>query len=348
VRIALVRQRVGFGLGGAENYVAQFAQELQRQGHEVTIIADYCDLSGVKFKRAPVLGRGSIAKNLSFFFMVRRILKQESFDLVYSCARTAPCDLLRISDPLHAAWLELGYRFGTPRIRALRPRHRTLLWLEKQSIQQARLGLVTNSQLVKRQVRTYYGVPEEKIFVLYNGVDFSRFNLSWRQKRKRWRKELSLSGKKVLLFVGHDWRRKGLDLVQKILPRLPYETLLLVAGGPALRARQGIRFLGRVRQVEKLYAASDLLVLPTRYDPFSNVVLEALACGLPVVTSPLNGASEIIRPGETGFVVENEPESLLRAVSGMLVRLPRAETCHRSVAHLSWERHVREWLKLVS
>ncbi len=347
MKIALIRQKVGLGLGGAEGYVVQCARELERQGHEVTIIADYCDLPGVKFKRAPLLGRGSIAKNLSFFLMVRRLLRQEKFDLVYSCARTAPSDLLRLSDPLHAAWLELGYRLGSPKIRALRPRHRTLLWLEKQSIQQARLGLVTNSFLVKRQVEKYYGLPEERIHVLYNGVDFSRFHPRWRKHRKAWRKELGLSGKKVLLFVGSDWRRKGLDLIQKILPRLPFETLLLVAGGPPLRPKKNIRFLGNVRKMEKFYAVSDLLVLPTRYDPFANVVLEALASGLPVVTSSFNGAAEVIRPGETGFVVENDPESLLRAVSGMLTRLPKPEICHQSVAHLTWENHVKNLIALV-
>ncbi len=348
MKIALVRQKVGFGLGGVENYVAYCARELTRLGHEVTLIADYGDLPGVRFLRAPVLGRGSIAKNLSFFLMVQRILKREKFDLVYSCARTAPSDLLRISDPLHAAWIELGYRFGNPRWRAVRPRHKALLWLERKSLEGVRRGVVANSHLVKGQLQDHYDFPPEKIHVVRNGVDFSRFNLRWRKKRKKIRKELGISGKKVLLFVGSDWKRKGLDLVQKILPRLPQETLLLVAGGPVIRPRKGIRYLGQVREIEKLYAACDLLVLPTRYDPFANVVLEALACGLPVVTSRFNGAAEIIRQGETGFVVENTPESLLRAVSGMLVNPPRPETCHRSVAHLTWENHVSELLSLVS
>ncbi len=346
MKIALVRQRVGFGLGGAENYVAHVAKELLRRGHEVTVIADYCDLAGVRFLRAPLLGRGSVAKNLSFFLMVRRLVSKNRFDLVYSCARTAPADLLRISDPLHAAWLELGYRFGSAKLRALRPRHRTILWLERQSLSQVRGKVVVNSRLVKGQLLSYYQLPAEKIAVVYNGVDLKRFNLKLRQKRKALRRKWGLSGAKALLFVGSDWRRKGLDLVKKVLPRLPEKAELLVAGGPALRARKGTRFLGPVKEVEELYAAADLFVLPTRYDPFANVVLEALASGLGVVTSPMNGASEIVRPGETGFVVENRPETLMRAISGLLASLPSPKVCHESVAHLTWERHVSEILSL--
>ena len=348
MKIAIIRQKVGFGLGGAENYVASFARELLRQGHDITIIADFCTLPGVRFLRAPLLGRGSIAKNLSFFLIVKRILKKEKFDLVYTCARTAPSDFLRISDPLHAFWIKLGYRYGSPKLRALRLRHRTILWLEKKSLQGARKAIITNSKLVKEQLKRIYDFSYPKAKVLYNGVDLKRFNLELRQRRQTLRKEYQLITKKVLLFVGADWWRKGLDLVQKIMPRLPLDSILLVVGGRMRRSRKNIWYLGKMREVERIYAASDLLVLPTRYDPFSNVVLEALATGLPVVTSPLNGAAEIVRPGETGFVVENSPTSILRAVSGLLASPPCPDVCHKSVAHLTWENHVRAFLSFLS
>ena len=347
MKIALIRQRVGWGLGGAENYAASCARELARQGHEVTVIADYCNLPEVRFLRAPVLGRGSVAKNLSFFLMVRRLLEREKFDLVYTCARTGPSDFLRVSDPLHAVWIKLGYRYGNPRLRALRLRHRTILWLEKKSLQEVRRAVIANSNLVKGQLQEAYGLDSGRVKVLYNGVDFRRFNLGLRRRRRELRKEYRIVGKKALLFVGSDWWRKGLDLALKIVPKLAHDSLLLVAGGRARRARKNVRYLGNVRDVERLYAATDALVLPTRYDPFANVVLEALACGLPVVTSRFNGAAEVVRQGETGFVVENTPESLLRAVSGLLASPPSSETCHRSVAHLTWENHVKGLLSLL-
>ncbi len=346
MRIAIIRQRVGWGLGGAENYVASCVKELLREGHEITVMADTCSLPGVNFVRVPLLGRGSVAKNLSFFLLVRRLLKKLRFDLVYTCARTAPSDFLRVSDPLHAAWIRLGYRFGSPKLRALRLRHRTLLWLEKKSLQGVRKGIIANSHLVKEQLRSFYGINKNFIHTIYNGVDFARFNLERRKRRKLLRKEYGLSGKKVLLFVGSDWWRKGLDLAQKVLSKLTEDHFLLVAGGLARRSRQRTRYLGRIRNIEDFYVSGDLLLLPTRYDPFANVVLEALACGMPVVTSPLNGAAEIIEPGKTGFVVENTPEAILRGVSGLLASLPRPEICHRSVIHLTWENHVKKFLSL--
>ena len=348
MKIALVRPKVGFGLGGAENYVSCCALGLRKLGHEVTIIADYCDLPQVSFLRAPMVGRGSLLKNLSFFLAVKKVLKKHSFDLVYTCARTAPSDIFRPSDPLHAVWIRYGYRFRQRGLRSLRPRHRLLLWLEKQALSQTK-AVVANSKLVKKQITQYYPLFKKKIKVIYNGIDFSRFNLSVRRSRTARREKLNLDeDKKVLLFVGADWRRKGLDLVQKILPKLKDSPLLVVAGGPALRPRKNTVYLGPVPGIEEIYGMADLLVLPTRYDPFANVVVEALACGLPAVTSPWNGSSELIRAGETGFVVDNQPENLLRAVSGILAALPSPEVCHQSVRHLTWAEHINRFLDFVS
>ncbi len=346
MKIAIIRPKVGLGWGGAENYVANCSLELLNQGHKVTLIADRCGLPGVYFKRAPLLGRGSMMKNLSFFILVKRILKKEKFDLVYTCCRTAPSDLVRLSDPLHAAWLDLGYEFGSSSLRKKRPRHKLLLWLEKESLKGARKGIITNSKMVKQEVIRYYSLPQERIYVLYNGCDFNRFNLKMRAMRDEIRQRLGLSDKKILLFVGHDWRRKGLDIIKKILPRLPEKCVLLVAGGKKKRFQKRIRYLGRVKNMPLLYSAADLLVLPTRYDPFANVVLEALACGLPVVTSKDNGATELIRIGETGFAVSNRPEEIEGAILKLLENPPSPEICHQSVAHLSWKRHVSELLSL--
>ena len=346
MKIAIVRPKVGFGLGGAENYVAYCALELVRRGHEVTIIADECNLPQVRFRRAPLLGRGSIAKNLTFQALVKRILKEENFDVVYTCSRTHPSDFVRLSDPLHAVWLEVGYRLGSSKWRKIRPRHRVLLWLEREALHQARKGIITNSKLVRRQTLSHYSLPQHKVHVLYNGCDFNKFNLEQRKYREEIRRKLGLLEKKILLFVGHDWRRKGLDLLKKVLKRLPPDCVLLVAGGKVQHSSRKVCYLGPVKNLALLYGAADLLVLPTIYDPFANVVLEALACGLPVVTSPLNGAAELIRPGETGFVVENQPESLLRAISGILADPPDPQACHQSVSHLTWGNHVSHLLSL--
>ncbi|MBX6422818.1 glycosyltransferase family 4 protein [Thermosulfurimonas sp. F29] len=331
-----MRPKVGFGLGGAENYTAWVARELVRAGHEVAVVADRCEVPGVRHLRARILGRGSLAKTLSFFFAARRVLARERFDVVYATGRFSPADWVRISDPLHIVWLRLGYE-RPPVLWPLRPRHRLILWLERESLRQAR-RVIANSRLVARQVGEYYPGVAEKVEVIYNGVDLERFNPSVRRFRAGVRRELGLSEEdRVLLFAGSDWRRKGLPLLLSALEKLPETVKLVVAGGKRLGKRERVYYLGPVREIEKLYGAADLFVLPTRYDPFANVVLEALACGLPVITTPENGAAELIREGITGYICPQDtfflPQTFLFAA------LP--EKCFCSVENLSWERHLR-------
>ncbi|QJA06285.1 glycosyltransferase family 4 protein [Thermosulfurimonas marina] len=341
MKIALVRPRVGFGLGGAENYTAYVARELSRLGHEVTVVADRCEVPGVRLLRAPVVGRGSLAKTLSFFFNARRVLRQESFDLVYATGRFFPADWLRISDPLHLVWLRRGYA-RPPFLWPLRPRHRLLLWLEVQSLRAAR-RVIVNSRLVAREIAEFYPFASPKTEVIYNGVDLARFNPSVQRFRAEVRGELSLSEKdRALLFVGSDWRRKGLPFLLEVLEELPPEFKLLVAGGKPLGQKGRVYYLGPVREMERLYGAADLLTLPTRYDPFANVVLEALACGLPVITTPENGAAEVIPEG-WGRVLPREAGKWKTELERVLEE-KGGTISSQDWASWSWENHLRRLL----
>ncbi|HIE33188.1 MAG TPA: glycosyltransferase family 1 protein [Thermodesulfobacteriaceae bacterium] len=344
MKIALVRPKVGFGLGGAENYTATVARELARLGHEVTVVADHCDVPGVHHARARIYGRGSIAKTLSFFLSARKILSRKKFDIVYATWRFFPADWVRISDPLHAVWVYLGYEWGLPALRRLRPRHRLILWLEKQSLRQAR-RIIANSKLVQRQVAEHYPKVTPRVEVIYNGVDFSRFNLKARKFREEWRSRLGLlPQEKALLFVGSDWRRKGLPVVLSALEKLPETVKLVVAGGKKLGKKGRVYYLGPVKEMEKLYGAADLLVLPTRYDPFANVVLEALACGLPVITTPENGASELIISGKTGLICPPKVEDLAPYIQLWKKAVFSPLECHDSIRKLSWKDHIQKLL----
>ncbi len=348
MKIAIIRRYVGFSLGGAESYAANCAIELKKLGHDVTVIADKCLLSNVDFLRAPVFGRGSFIKNLSFFLSVKRVIKSSEFDFIYACSRNVPSHLIRISDPLHIKWMQQRYGTTLNQVMKFTPRHSLLLWLEKISIEKAEFGVVTNSGLVKKHVAHSYNYPENRIYPIHNGVNFERFNLNIRKDRYKIRSQLGVksSGEKLLIFVGSDWKRKGLDILIEALKMLPKNIRLIVAGGKKRQSGKRIRFLGHVRNIERLYAASDLLVIPTRYDPFSNVVLEALSSGLPVITTRWNGASEIICEGKTGLVTDLNAAALAEAIINLLEKCPDPETCHNSVKHLTWQKHVEELLSL--
>lgn len=363
MKIAVIRRECGLDSGGAEAYCANVAAGLGSMGHEVTVIADSISVDGPDFIRARLRGRGSIAKNISFFKSVENVMGQESFDISYGLSRVAPVDVLRISDPLHMAWLELGYEKGS-RLRRLMPRHRMLLMLEKKAVMAAR-HFVVNSFLVKRQLRQYYKVPDSRIDVIYNGVDQERFKPALREKRWRIREELGIRPEDIVfMFAGSDLKRKGFAHLAKAFSRL-YGNIghgngrrfyLVVAGTmgnaeykdyfEADKLTERVRWLGYREDMENIYGISDLFILPTRYDPFANTTLEAMSCGIPVLTTVFNGASEIFRASIPWLVIEkNDSEhlasSMLKFVSmGKDEMKNIREQSFKIAEAYSWSRHL--------
>ncbi|MFZ2088742.1 MAG: glycosyltransferase family 4 protein, partial [Desulfobaccales bacterium] len=114
-----------------------------------------------------------------------------------------------------------------------------------------------------------------------------------------------------------------------------------------------VRFWGPRAEVAPFYQAADLLALPTLYDPCSNVVLEALGCGCPVITTAANGAAEFITPGTNGEVIAkpDDIETWIRPLDEWLVRSqdPQVgQTAQDAVAHLSWEATVSQTLEVLT
>ncbi len=369
MRVAVVRRQCGLGLGGAERYCANVAIWLSRLGHKVTVIADSSTVEGLDFKRARLWGRGSILKNLSFFHSVSSVLKAGEFDCIYGLSRIRGADFLRISDPLHRAWLELGYSGSRIpwQLRRLTPRHLSLLFQEREAIESTRF-VITNSNLVKEQVIKYYRLEPQRVITIYNGVDLDRFHPVKESQRRRLRASLSL-GKKdsfLILFVGSDWKRKGLlnllEAVSALKRHVDFHLFVIgvEAGKGLLRTCQGlsllenVSFLGKRGDVERFYMACDLLCLPTRYDPFANVCLEAMACGMPVVTTETNGASELVERVDEGFVVGPGD---VDALKGAIQRIANMKSSERSAlgegcAHLAkkfgWDSHVKRLVEYFS
>jgi len=363
VKLAIIRRECGFDSGGAEAYCANVSARLSEKGYDVTILADKGDVRGPDFRRAMVRGRGSIAKNISFFKSVEELLSKGDFDITYGLSRVAPVDVLRISDPLHAAWLDLGYS-GRSWLRRIMPRHRMLLMLEKKAVNGAS-HIVVNSSLVKKHLMSYYDVSPERITVVYNGVDTARFRPVSPDIRSEMRKELGIgSDEIVLLFAGSDLRRKGFGPLAEAFCRLSADRegdgrsllRLVVAGASGDRKyerffmghglSEKVRWLGYRNDMENIYGISDMFVLPTRYDPFANTTVEAMSCGVPVVTTSLNGASEIYS-GEFSWLVTGHGtcEDLFSAISAFLALPPEkrhalGHAVRKVAEEYSWNRHV--------
>jgi UDP-glucose:(heptosyl)LPS alpha-1,3-glucosyltransferase len=194
-------------------------------------------------------------------------------------------------------------------LRRLSPRHAILLAIEQRIFADSSQVVLCPSHFVANEIASRHGVPRERLEVIPYGVDLERFDPSLRDLvGSRVRAELGAGAEPIWLLVGSGWRRKGLDTALRALAlaRSP-DTTLWIAGSDAPGAWQAraaalglaarVHFLGHRRDVERLYAAADALVLPTRYDAFGAVCLEAAAAALPVVTSRAAGAAELLAAG---------------------------------------------------
>src|SRR5881227_3759793 len=158
-------------------------------------------------------------------------------------------------------------------------------------------------------------VPTNRIDIVRNGVPLEKFRFGL-ELREKSREELNLKPDQIaLLFAGSGWERKGLLFAVEAAALCKERKIrLLVAGRGNARLyktkrlrfwrEEPVQFLGEVADMLRIYAAADIFILPTVYDPFSNACLEALACGLPVITARSNGFSEVIESGVHGSVVD--------------------------------------------
>jgi UDP-glucose:(heptosyl)LPS alpha-1,3-glucosyltransferase len=325
MKIALVRQRYT-AFGGAERFVARAIESLRAQGAAVTLLArewapaDQGDDSKQRLICDPFY-LGSVWRDWGFSRCVCRALRKNHFDLVQSHERIPCCDVYRAGDGVHREWLRQRRRTLGLLGRSglwLNPYHHYLRGAERRLFASPKLkAVICNSHMVKSEIRHYFGVPEARLHVIYSGVDTRKFHPGIREThRATLRAALGIpENGPLFLFVGSGFERKGVAALLAAMAQMPPEAHLLVVGKDkkqgkfeAFARKHGLgprtRFLGGQEDVIPFYAAADAFVLPTLYDPFPNAALEAMACGLPVITSHKSGAAEFIRQGENGYVCD--------------------------------------------
>jgi UDP-glucose:(heptosyl)LPS alpha-1,3-glucosyltransferase len=325
MKIALVNHSFSLSHGGLERFSVNLATAMHQEGHEVHAFAQrFADLPpGVAQHPLEVPRKPSFWRILGFHRHVARALQAQDFDVVYGLARFFPLDVYRMGDGVQKHWMRIRYPFTPWRWfnYLINPAHLCNLYLERQILAGGRCRrIVTNSRLCKEHAQRYYGVPAERIQVVYNGVNHQIFNPEgMAAMRPVARAELGLKENAIaVLHVSNNWKRKGLSVLLKAVALLDSQgaaihVIVVGRGRPGpfrkLAARLGLaerlHLVGESEQVQKFYAAGDLMVLPTMYDPFSNVCLEAMACGMPVITTAENGAAELIREGENGYIQQN-------------------------------------------
>ncbi|MGB7543600.1 MAG: glycosyltransferase family 4 protein [Burkholderiales bacterium] len=351
MRLALVRQRYN-PCGGAERFIERALAALTGQGITVTVFAREWSGDPGRVVRCDPFHIGRLWRDWSFARAVCRELARQKADLVQSHERIACCDIYRAGDGVHAQWLRnrraaLGPwgRLGL----ALNPYHRYVLAAERRLFASRRLrAVICNSRMVKEEIQRHFGVPEQKLHVIYNGIDLDAFHPRLREAhRAAMREKLGIPQPALVhLFVGAGFERKGVFPLLAAFARIPdKQAHLVIVGRDKAQARAEalsrslgiaarVHFAGGQEDVRPWYGAADSFVLPTLYDPFPNAALEAMACGLPVITTSQCGTAELIDAGENGFVVPAlDVEALAEALAKLdPQRAQRMGACARARA----------------
>src|ERR1700746_803241 len=318
--LTIVFVRRGYSqTGGAEAYLKRLARGVVEAGHDVELIATN-DWPDTEWSFGSIT-RLRTKSPIGFADELERMRAKIRCDVMFSLERVWGCDVYRAGDGVHRAWLDRRMRFELPLkrfVRSLSSKHRDLLHLEQFLLSGGgnTRRVIAASQMVKDEIVNLYRYPADNIDIVRNGVPLEKFRFDPALREKS-REELNLKpDQTTLLFVGSGWARKGLLFAIEARALCADRKIrLLVAGRGNARLygtkrlrfwrEEPVQFLGEVADMLGVYAAADIFILPTIYDPFSNACLEALACGLPVITTRSNGFSEIIENGMHGSVVDH-------------------------------------------
>ncbi|HEX8950044.1 MAG TPA: glycosyltransferase family 4 protein [Dissulfurispiraceae bacterium] len=355
--------------GGGENYMRTLVDRLKGE-YEITVLSSkWVETEGIRFQKVPDrkmgLKMGSFLSTSTFNKNVCAALGEAAPHCTVSFERTTCQDIYRAGEGCHAEWLEIRSRIE-PLYKKLsfriNPLHLSLLSLEKELFSSTG-SIIANSKMVRDNILKHYPVPPERISIIYNGVDLMRFNPG---NKGRWRKKVReglgiREDIKLLLFVGSGFKRKGLAALidaAALVKRNDIRVIVIGKGDTAayeslageLGVRDRIVFLPPQKEIERFYAASDLFVLPTLYDPFSNATLEAMAAGIPVITTKANGVAELVEEGREGLTVSNplDTKELAGKIESSLAGLgPMGENARRKAEGFPIERAAVEFTEVI-
>jgi UDP-glucose:(heptosyl)LPS alpha-1,3-glucosyltransferase len=370
LRIAIVSPEVGPG-AGVPHYWHALAK-VMAQEHEVHIYTARINggtLDGVRVHRVWALLFGWFLLHTTFYFGVlaqfslARLLRRKRFDLVLGIGALTPFADIATVHFVQARELDLQQMgsFPVDRPRAGLPNldyalySRTMGWLGRSFYRRSSTRIVAISEAVKQDLILFEGAVGAAISVVPNGVDIERFHPANRSlHRADIRRALGLDDDQVMvLFVGNSWGRKGLcTAIEAIRGEDRDDVHLVVAGegvpdaflrGLPLEVANRILFVGKHANVERLYAAADAFILPTLYEPFGLVILEALASGLPSIVSASAGASEWLVDGVDALLLQDPSDGdEARTALQMILSSPKlaaalSENGRRKAEELQWE-----------
>jgi UDP-glucose:(heptosyl)LPS alpha-1,3-glucosyltransferase len=221
--------------------------------------------------------------------------------------------------------------------------------------------IVAISERVRKQLKEHYRVPDERIVTIPNGINLSRFDPANASTRVEVRRSFGVSQDvPLVLFVGSQYRLKGLEFVIRAIAEMTTKAILLVIGGDSaapfkrladqLGVSERVIFAGARNDLPKIYPAADAFVLPTLYETFALVCLEAMASGLPVLASPVGGIEDYLHDGDNGFHIKRDPKD----IAVKLERVLNEPALHERIRErglatartYAWEKIAKQYLNL--
>jgi UDP-glucose:(heptosyl)LPS alpha-1,3-glucosyltransferase len=325
--IALIKYHLN-NKGGLEKYFFAFLHFLIKKNYLVTILTNdstvILNLKNTKVITFQAKNKLKFLKIKNFDKLVNDYLIINPFDFIFSFDRITHHNYTRLGNGVHLSFLKkrmlIENSFKTF-LNKINPLHKTTLDIEKKSLTFPKLKkIIANSAMVKNELIDYYQINPEKIKVIHNGVDFIKSEkefFAFFDNKNKYFEKINLNPNNFnLLFVGNDFKRKGLDLLLLALKSLENKNIFLSILGwdrkiykykkliRKLKIENKVKFFNKVTNVNDFYKCSNALILPTIYDPFSNVVIEALSMGLFSITSSHNGAKEIIN-SRNGYIIDD-------------------------------------------
>jgi UDP-glucose:(heptosyl)LPS alpha-1,3-glucosyltransferase len=362
--------------GGCETYIAGLARRMVADGHHVHLYASRWDETALparihyhkvnvplfprflrpwRFAAACVAALRGTTHQVTIGFD-----KIWGMDVVYPQGGLYACSahhsLLKYSNRWMRGLMSL--------CKMIDPAHRSFIALErKQYLGPNKPLVIAISEMVRNHIQERFQFSAQDLRLVRLAPDADRLQEHDRPRRRvQWRETWGLEpDTTVALFVGLNYRLKGLEPLLHSLRLLPSQPRfrLLVAGhshtapyerlAHRLGVADKVRFIGYCNEMRNGYFASDLLVHPTFYDPCSHVVLEAMTCGLPVITTRYNGASELMHPPREGFVLDDPHDhtQLAGALTQLLDparRLACGQAARKTAAQWTFEQHYRQML----
>ena len=352
-------------LGGLEKYTRKTAEAFAIRGFKVNILT--LDKTGqgnfnpfISFHTLPSSKWLKFQRVLEFSQACQKWHRKNKSDIIFGMDVTAHQTHIRAGNGIHAAYLCHRKRLETgfhPLITKCNPKHQAFLNIEKKALENPLLKkLFTNSMMVKKEALNFYKIPSEKIEVIHNGVEWGEMKadfLIWLRKKQSLLQAFGLNPlDHHFLFIGNGYKRKGLTYLLHGLKMLAFKDVhLLVVGkeknipyyvqqAKELGLEKRVTFFGLRSNIIEFYQVADSLVIPSIYDPFANVTVEALAMGLYVVSSPYNGGKEVLKEGNGTIISDLKDPKIFAEALAKAVMHPktwiRSQNIRESIKYLDF------------